>query len=101
MRFILKKMNLDGTGWKTVRVFPMQISLDYWSAVTDVVCPICLDGIVVWYENGFIFGYRICNKCNNHFLAGGDLQFPYLILVETNHNYFRLSVKNNTCYMTK
>ena len=57
---------------------------DYWAAVTDVPCPApsCADGIIRWAEAGYVPGYRICDGCGRHFLAGGSEDAPTLVEVE-------------------
>lgn len=35
--------------------------LDWWAAVTDVPCPVAdCTQTVVWYEAGYVPGYRVC-----------------------------------------
>src|SRR3990167_4559139 len=52
-----------------------------WPAVTDVPCPIdrCT-GKIRWAEAGYVPGYRICDECGRHFIAGGTPVAPTLIL---------------------
>jgi len=63
---------------------------DYWSAVTDVPCPVpgC-DQTVIWYEAGYVPGYRVCMKpsgdgydhdsLRHRFIAGGNADAPVLV----------------------
>lgn len=81
--------NLDGEGARDCTVYELPIVEDngvraYWPAVTDVPCPVCEDGTVVWAEAGYVPGYRICNApgCHQHFMAGGDKDGPVLIQIE-------------------
>lgn len=53
---------------------------DYWLAVTDVPCPICSTGTVRWARG---LGYRICDGCHRHYIAGGSAEAPTLIEEET------------------
>jgi len=68
---------------------------DYWSAVSTVPCPVpgCTQ-TVVWYEAGYVPGYRVCMAANgdgsydegsirHHFQAGGTAERPTLELVRT------------------
>lgn len=76
---------IDGAGRLQVR------DPYYWDAVTDVPCPVegC-DQTVVWYEAGYVPGYRVCmrhiegNKFDRETLrhrlqAGGTTEAPTLI----------------------
>lgn len=68
---------------------------DYWDAVTNVPCPVAgCDQIVVWYEAGYVPGYRVCmqhiedNQFDHESLrhrlqAGGTAEAPTLINYET------------------
>jgi uncharacterized protein (DUF983 family) len=51
----------------------------YWQAVTDIECPVCHHGVVIWYEAGYVPGYRICNGCGQHFMAKGNADAPLLV----------------------
>lgn len=75
--------NLDGTGQRRCQVFDMVTQApDYWSAVTGVACPAAnCAGTVRWSEAGYVPGYRICDQCGRHYLAGGGCQRPTLIRV--------------------
>lgn len=55
---------------------------DFWAAVTDVPCPCCQYGTVEWAEAGYVPGYRICNRCGQHFLAKGSGESPTLVEVD-------------------
>lgn len=72
--------DLDGTGSRRVHVYdmPMVDPASYWGNVTDVQCPICR-GTIRWAEAGYVPGYRICDSCGRHFIAGGDDGAPTLI----------------------
>lgn len=63
----------------------------YWPAVTDVPCPVrgC-DQAVVWYEAGYVPGYRVCMRAicdgrydmatiRHRFLASGSADRPTLV----------------------
>lgn len=52
---------------------------DFWAAVTDVPCPACLAGTIRWAEMGYVPGYRICDGCSRHFMAGGHDRAPTLV----------------------
>ena len=54
---------------------------EYWPAVTDVPCPRQCGGTVRWAEAGYVPGYRICDGCGRHFLAGGTTSAPTLLRV--------------------
>jgi hypothetical protein len=83
--------NLDGRGAKRAAVYDMPSKpmtqpgaiergmMDYWAAVTDVPCPCCDGGTIRWAEAGYVPGYRICDGCGRHFLAGGTAEAPTLI----------------------
>lgn len=80
-------------GTVTVKVdYPMPpvSEHDYWSAVTGVPCPTdgC-DQTVVWYEAGYVPGYRVCMKAlgggrfdegtlRHRFIAKGNAKTPIL-----------------------
>ena len=64
---------------------------EYWPAVTDVPCPVegCTQ-TVMWYEAGYVPGYRVCMKplggdrfdadsIKHRFLAKGDANHPVLV----------------------
>lgn len=38
---------------------------DYWAQVDFTPCPVC-QAPVVWYEAGFVQGYRVCTKSPHH-----------------------------------
>ena len=73
----------DGTGARRCRVFDLApgAGMDYWSAVTDVLCPSCGSGLLRWAEAGHVPGYRICDRCRRHYLARGDQAHPVLVLL--------------------
>ena len=67
---------------------------DYWTAVSDVPCPVPGCGqTVVWYEAGYVPGYRVCmarsaagdgyahDTLRHRFTAGGDAAHPTLTRV--------------------
>lgn len=62
----------DGEAWEAP---------DYWSAVTDVPCPVSrCRGVVRWAEAGRVPGYRICDGRRHHrFLADGTARAPELV----------------------
>jgi hypothetical protein len=39
--------------------------LDYWATVDFTPCPVC-QAPVVWYEAGYVPGYRVCTKTPHH-----------------------------------
>lgn len=49
---------------------------NYWASMTDIPCPLRCGGTLRWAEAGYVPGYRICDKCNGHFLASGDNKRP-------------------------
>ena len=87
--------DFDGTGARRTAVYDMapappriietadgqrlDAGQEYWPAVTDVPCPAegC-GGTIRWAEAGYVPGYRICDKCGRHFLAGGTATAPTL-----------------------
>lgn len=88
--------NLDGRGERRTRVYDMTPLTqpvysgvtpdlvvgavpDYWAAVTDVPCPCCGTGTIRWAEAGYVPGYRICDGCGRHYLAGGTGEAPTLM----------------------
>lgn len=74
--------DLDGTGPTRTRVYDMESrGFDYWPAVTDVPCPVCNGGMILWHEAGYVPGYRVCDKCERHFLARGNAERPTLLRV--------------------
>ena len=89
--------NLDGQRSRRVRVFDMAPVTqpvygqdrttpiggvpDYWTTVTDVPCPSACGGTVRWAEAGYVPGYRICDRCGRHYLAGGTGEAPTLLRV--------------------
>lgn len=74
-------------------VYPVE-SIDehsFWSSVTDISCPVkgC-NQTVVWYEAGYVPGFRVCMKRvdekgfdeatkQHHFLTSGTITNPVLI----------------------
>jgi hypothetical protein len=84
MKYTITRQNLDGQGDRPTRTYAMPRYTDYWSAVTDVPCPLdSCDGMLRWAENGYVPGYRICDHCGRHYLAAGDLTAPVLYRVGT------------------
>jgi hypothetical protein len=80
--------NLDGTGQRRTRVYDLAAADDYWAAVTDVPCPLAgCGGLVRWAEAGFVPGYRICDGCGRHFLAGETADAPTLLRVGSRRHY--------------
>lgn len=71
--------DLDGTGPRRRATYDMRPEPDYWGAVTDVPCPICIIGTIRWWEAGYVPGYRRCDACRRHFLARGDSSHPTLV----------------------
>jgi hypothetical protein len=91
-RIILK--NLDGLGPRRVRVYDMPVvevptklggkpvmMAYYWASITDRPCPAGCGGTVRWAEAGYVPGYRICDGCGRHYLAGGTADAPTLMLM--------------------
>jgi hypothetical protein len=75
------EQDYDGSGPKPVCIYPMLRveKHDYWSAVTNIECSCYSKGTIRWYEAGYVPGYRICDKCLQHFQADGDVDSPKLI----------------------
>lgn len=81
-KYTVENHNLDGNGERKTHVYTMPPSAsDYWQSVTDVTCPVCESGTIRWAENGYVPGYRICDRCGRHFLAGGNNDHPTLLRV--------------------
>ena len=38
-------------------------NLQGWALTTGIVCPACGEGVLMWAENGYVPGYRICSYC--------------------------------------
>jgi hypothetical protein len=38
---------------------------DYWATVNFTPCPVC-KAPVVWYEAGYVSGYRVCTQAPHH-----------------------------------
>lgn len=93
----IEHLNLDGTGPRRTQVYDMpaycrtregdvrpvapgeaSVFAEYWPAVTDVPCPAQCGGSVRWAEAGYVPGYRICDRCGRHWLAGGTADAPTL-----------------------
>lgn len=70
---------------REVFLVPSRSSFDFWESVTDVPCPVpgC-DQPVVWFEAGFVPGYRAClnpespNETLFEFVASGNALNPRL-----------------------
>lgn len=75
------EQNYGGNGPEPIITYPMRRvqKYEYWPSVTDVACPCCAGGTVRWFEAGYVPGYRICDKCHQHFLADGNMDAPTLI----------------------
>ena len=82
-RYRIEMRNTDGTGARRCRAFDLApaAGMGCWSAVTDVLCPSCGSGLLRWAEAGHVPGYRICDRCRRHYLAGGDHAHPVLVLL--------------------
>ena len=94
----IEEHNLHGCGSEPCEVYDVEPAEygggpDYWGAVTDIPCPVdgC-SGTVVWYEAGYVPGYRVCmpaipgrpgcfdaEAIRHRFLAGGNAASPCLI----------------------
>ena len=63
-------------------IYPMPVVHpgEYWSSVTNVTCPRCKQGTVLWDEAGNVPGWRRCNGCLAQFQARGDWRTPTLEL---------------------
>lgn len=83
-RYTIEQRDEDGTGSKPYRVYHLPPTYDhddpYWSAVTDVPCPVlsCV-GTIRWHEAGYVGGYRRCDTCHRHFRARGTIHAPTLV----------------------
>ena len=58
----IERHDLHGTGQEDGEVYDMPARPpDYWAAVTNVPCPMVgCEQTVVWYEAGYVPGYRVC-----------------------------------------
>ncbi len=78
-----ERHDLHGRGAVLCEVYDLAPAVDYWSAVTDVPCPVAgCDGRVIWFEAGYVPGYRVCVRdelVRHHFLAAGTAAAPTLI----------------------
>ncbi len=88
------EVDLHGSGPSEHEVYPVETKSkhDYWTSVTDVPCPVpgCKQ-TVVWYEAGFVPGYRVCmadagqpgsydiGSICHHFMARGSARKPELV----------------------
>ena len=43
-----------------------------WSLTTGITCPACGEGQLIWAENGFVPGYRLCSHCGRGWMAEPD-----------------------------
>lgn len=75
----IEKLDLDGSGVRRCSVYPMPAGADYWSAVTDVPCPMRLCRGRMRNADAVELGYRVCDSCHRHFLAAGNPEKPTLI----------------------
>jgi hypothetical protein len=80
------ELNLHGLGARRHEVYAMTpVPGDYWGAVSLVPCPVAgCQRTVVWFENGYVPGYRAClgpsDRTPRHrFLAAGNAAAPTLI----------------------
>jgi hypothetical protein len=82
MKYHIEIRDMHGTGATRHRVYNMPIVEDgeYWPSVTEVPCPAGCGGVVLWAEAGYVPGYRICDRCDRHYLANGSREAPTLIL---------------------
>ena len=81
--YVMRRLNPSGTGARLHRVYrlPSLSPTNYWVSVTDVPCPSCGTGTVLWHEAGFVPGYRRCDKCKRHFLASSTVAEPELVVL--------------------
>jgi len=93
---VMERCNPDGKGWRLMQVYhvPSLSEHDYWQSVTSVPCPVPGCGqTAVWYEAGYVPGYRVCmaqlgekmydmDTISHRFLAQGDAAEPYLLLLD-------------------
>jgi len=77
----IESLDLDGCGAAPTRVYDLPPAPDYWPAVTDVSCPECAYGTIRWAEAGYVPGYRVCDGCGRHYVAGGTRETPTLLRV--------------------
>lgn len=92
MEYKYEYHNIDGQGDVKRRVYHVGVrpgAMDYWGSVTDIPCPVCESGNIQWAEAGYVPGYRVCNKCHRHFLAGGNSEDPKLITTGRRRKYGR------------
>ena len=61
----IENHNMDGIKPKPYKVYnvPLLNMVNAWDSVTDIPCPVegC-EHRVLWYENGYVPGYRVCMK---------------------------------------
>ncbi len=43
-----------------------------WTLTTGISCPACTQGNLMWAENGYTPGYRICSHCGRGWLAAPE-----------------------------
>jgi uncharacterized protein (DUF983 family) len=81
----LETHNIKGTPqeYETYSM-PSKSDFDFWESVTDVVCPSCGQGMILWNEAGYVPGYRTCDHCHNDFMAKGNAQNPKLVKIGKN-----------------
>lgn len=90
----IERHNLDGEGLREHEVYRVasRSEVDFWVSVTDIPCPVpgCAN-TVVWYEAGYVPGYRVCmarigansfdqDTIAHRFMAKGCAQDPKLVL---------------------
>lgn len=59
----IEERNIHGTSPVEVEIYTMPRQGDYWASITDVRCPVpgCQQTLV-WYEAGYVPGYRVCMR---------------------------------------
>ena len=62
-------VQLNETPWMGLRManepaYPQEFA-DYWNQVAFTPCPLC-GAPVVWYEAGYVPGYRVCARHPHH-----------------------------------
>jgi hypothetical protein len=90
---MIQEHDLDGQGLREHEVYrmPSRSEVDFWVSVTDVPCPVAgCRNTVVWYEAGYVPGYRVCmarldadhfdhDSIEHRFMAKGNAREPLLI----------------------
>lgn len=72
----IESHDLHGRGPRDHEVYFLPVGVRGWDALQDLPCPVSgCDQTVIWYEAGYVPGYRVCVKRGAPYRRTGALRF--------------------------